>query len=96
VWTVFVDARLREPVHFRADLSGTQPPLIARDEWFAPVLVDDVVPVKPDVLVEDVENEIADIKPKNARLWITYQGGKWVTALLVGSGIAVTAVTAIF
>lgn len=54
VRAVFDHAGLGEPVHFGADLSGTQPAAVARHQRFAAVFVDDVVAMEPNVLVHDV------------------------------------------
>lgn len=54
VRTLPYHAGLGKPVHFRANLSGTQPALVARDERLAAVFIHDVVAVEADVLVEDI------------------------------------------
>lgn len=45
---------LCESVYLRPNLPGAQPALAARHERFSSVLVHDIVPVEPDVLVKDV------------------------------------------
>ncbi len=46
--------------------------------------------------LEDLEDDLADVKPRTDRLWLIYKGGKWISALLVGSGLVGTAVTSLF
>ncbi|SDD68301.1 hypothetical protein [Natrinema hispanicum] len=46
--------------------------------------------------LENLEDDLGSVKPRTERLWLIYKGGKWISAVLVGSDIVGAAVTSLF